>query len=152
MKLKQQLQLGSSVHLPFSFAVGATASAFYRALRDEKTIYGTRCDSCGSISVPARSCCSRCRKGIDHRDSEKWVVLPEHGELAGWCETPSQEGFFTALIQLAGAGNLLLHRIGQCHSEQLYKGMQVRAVWKDFGEGAITDIICFRPDIKEVEK
>ena len=145
MKLEQQLQ--ASVHLPFSFAVGATASTFYRALRDEKTIYGTRCDTCKSVSVPARSFCSHCCKAINHKKVDRWVALPDCGTLTGWCETPSAEGFFTALIQLQGAGNLLLHRIGECDADQLHKGMTVSAVWKDYGEGTITDIICFRADV-----
>jgi len=144
-------QIQSSVHLPFSFAVGAAASRFYRALRDEKSIYGTRCATCKKVSVPARSFCSHCRRAIDHRENDPWVALPEYGTLGGWCETPSRDGFFTALIQLEGADNLLLHRIGQCDAGILHKGMQVRAVWKEPGEGAITDIVCFRPDTAEVK-
>lgn len=147
MNKEQQLQSG--VHLPFSFAMGAAASRFYRALRDEKVIYGTRCDWCGKVSVPARSFCSLCRKAIDHKETGRWVALPECGTLIAWYESPSEEGFFSALIQLEGADNLLLHRIGQCEPELVRKGMQVSAVWRSTGEGTITDIICFRPDVRE---
>ena len=101
--------------------------------------------------MPARSFCSLCRKAIDHRETERWVALPDSGTLVGWCETPSEEGFYTALIQLEGADNLLLHRIGQCDAGLLRKGMQVSAAWKDPGEGTITDIICFRPDTREIK-
>ena len=149
--MNHQQQLHSSVHLPFSFAVGATASRFYCALRDEKTIYGTRCDACEKVSVPARSFCSHCRKAINHQETDRWVALPDCGTLVAWCETPSEEGFFTALIQLEGASNFLLHRIGQCNAGLVRNGMQVSAVWKDPGKGTITDIICFRPSSSNMQ-
>ncbi len=144
--MKKYQQLRASVHLPFSFAVGATASRFYRALRDEKTIYGTRCDNCQRVSVPARSFCSHCCKTIDHHQTGQWIALPEYGTLIGWCETPNKDGFFTALIQLEGADNLLLHRVGQCDAVLLHKGLHLRAAWKASAAGTITDIVCFKPE------
>jgi uncharacterized OB-fold protein len=144
--MSREHHLMSSVRLPFSFAVGAVASRFYQALRDEKTIYGTRCDGCAKVFVPARSFCGHCRKAIDHEKTGHWVALPDNGTLVGWCETPLEEGYFNALIQLPGADNFLVHRVGQCAVDQLQKGMPVNAVWNELREGKITDIVCFRPD------
>ncbi len=136
---KEQI-LRSVVRLPFRFAVGAAASRFYRALRDEKTLYGTRCDGCGKVSVPARSICNHCR-----REPAQWVALPDCGTLMGWCDTPTLAGFLTALIQLQGADNLLMHRVP--NGIPLQRGMTVRARWRESRNGAITDIECFEPDL-----
>ncbi|MBE7423780.1 MAG: hypothetical protein HS110_15335 [Zoogloeaceae bacterium] len=138
---KEQI-LRSAVRLPFRFAVGAAASRFYRALRDEKTLYGTRCDGCGKVSVPARSFCGHCR-----RKPAQWVALPDYGTLVGWCDTPTPAGFLTALIQLQGADNLLMHRVPK--GIPLRQGMAVRARWRESRNGAITDIKCFEPDLGE---
>lgn len=136
--------LRSAVRLPFRFAVGAAASRFYRALRDEKTLYGTRCDGCGKVSVPARSFCSLCR-----RAPAQWVALPDHGILVGWCDSPTPAGFLTALIQLQGADTLLLHRVPK--ATPLRQGLAVKARWAESRSGAITDIEFFQPVGGEVD-
>jgi len=136
--------LRSAVRLPFRFAVGAAASRFYRALRDEKTLYGTRCGGCGKVSVPARSFCSHCRQA-----PAQWIALPDHGILVGWCDSPTQAGFLTALIRLPGADNLLLHRVPK--ATPLRQGLAVKARWAESRTGAITDIECFQPVGGEVD-
>lgn len=139
-------QLQSSVRLPFRFAVGATASRFYLALKSEKTLYGTRCPACGNVSVPARSFCSQCRLPCD-----TWVALTDRGTLAGWSDEPSREGYRIALIRLPGADNLFLHRLGHCDGIALHAGMPLIADWAETRDGKITDIVCFRPACHEEE-
>lgn len=132
--------LTSNVHLPFRFAVGATASRFFCALRDDKTILATRCRSCATVQVPARSFCAKCCKSMDD-----WVRLPDHGTLRGWSKTPSPDGFHAALIWLEGADNALVHRMRGGDLGGAGKGMKVAAVWAKERTGAITDIDCFAP-------
>ena len=137
--------LTSNVHLPFRFAVGATASRFYRGLRDDKTIRATKCGTCGKVMVPARSFCAVCC-----REMGEWVDLPDHGELAGWSKIQTPDGFHAALIRLQGADNALVHRLRASDLAEARMGMKVTAVWAEARKGAITDIVCFAPDTGEV--
>lgn len=134
--------LTSNVHLPFRFAVGATASRFYRGLRDDKTIFGTRCRVCKKVLVPARSFCAACCKEMDD-----WVELPDRGTLAGWSKTPTPDGYHAALIALEGADNALVHRLRSCDFARAQMGMKLAALWAAERKGAITDIVCFVPAI-----
>jgi len=138
--MNSERQLQSSVHLPFRFAVGATASRFFLALKNEKTIYATRCPACAKVSVPARSFCSVC-----HLPCNTWVTLTDSGTLAGWSDMPTKEGYRIALIRLSGADNLFVHRLGHCAGVPLQIGMSVVADWAETREGKLTDILCFRP-------
>lgn len=141
--MRQEQQLHSSVRLPFRYALGASASRFFLALKNEKRIYGTRCGGCGQVRVPARSFCPVCCQACT-----TWVALPDHGTLAGWSETPDLHGYRIALLRLAGADNLLLHRLGGVDDNILEMGMPVVAQWAQLREGKITDIVCFRPAVR----
>lgn len=44
----------------YTYFAGAAASRFFAGLREERTILGTRCPSCGRMLVPARSFCDAC--------------------------------------------------------------------------------------------
>lgn len=41
----------------YTYFAGAAASRFFAALKEERTIQGTRCPSCARMLVPARSFC-----------------------------------------------------------------------------------------------
>lgn len=149
--MENEQQLLSRVHLPFRFAAGATASRFFKALRDEKTIYGVRCIGCGRVTVPARSLCSACHRPMALQNSPTWVALPDKGALVHW-GLLDEDGFAVALIQLSGADNLLLHRVSCSVQTELQPQMPVRAVWRDAPglgaqsrRGGITDIDFFLP-------
>ncbi len=129
--------LTARVRLPFSFAVGATASRFFAALRDEKIIYGSSCTNCCKVQVPARSDCTVCQQPM-----ADWVALPSHGTLRGWSADDNGEHTL-ALIQLEGADNQLLHRL-RGDPATFTKGMKVTAVWRKKRSGSLADIACFR--------
>lgn len=44
----------------YTYFAGAAASRFFAALKEERTIQGTRCPSCARMLVPARSFCDAC--------------------------------------------------------------------------------------------
>ena len=60
-----------------------------------------------------------------------------------------EEPIIIAVIQLDGAspGVGILHKLGEVKPEEVRVGMRVKAVWKpaEEREGAITDILYFRP-------
>ncbi len=128
--------LTANVKLPFNFAVGATASRFYQALRDEKVIYGTSCEACSKVIVPARSYCPTCNGAM-----AGWVKLPDTGTLLGWSEPENDGDSFVALIKLEGADNLLVHKLAD---NDPVMGIQVKAQWQEQRTGSLSDIEYFK--------
>ena len=44
----------------YRYFAGATATRFFRELREDRRIMGTRCDGCKRTLVPARAYCDAC--------------------------------------------------------------------------------------------
>ena len=137
MKKKNSLEV--KVKLPFRYAAGATASRFFKELRDNKKIYGTECPVCKEVLVPARSYCSRC-----HRKTERWVELGLEGRLVGWTGGENEETI-SYLVRLEGADTLLVHRLSNYSGTELREGLPVEVVWQDKRIGSIKDIAFFQP-------
>lgn len=57
------------------------AAGFYEFV-DEKKLMGTKCKSCGELSVPPRSVCSSC-----HSEEMEWVEMSGKGKLDAFTVT-----------------------------------------------------------------
>lgn len=153
--------VAAGVNLNFSYAAGQAASRFLIALRDEKKIYGTRCEECQRVLVPARSFCPRC-----FEETREWVEVGPVGTIVAFAPNPTLqppslqgkgessspprigEGLgvgFLALIRLDGAETALVHRLAQVDAETLHIGQRVTAVFAEERHGHILDIAYFRP-------
>ncbi|MCP4757187.1 MAG: hypothetical protein GY866_40505 [Proteobacteria bacterium] len=137
--MEKEKTLTVKVKLPFRYAVGATASRFFKELRDDKRIFGTECPSCKEVLVPARSFCSRC-----NRKTENWVELGHTGNLVGWTGGDNEETI-ACLVRLEGANTLFLHRLSNFAETELKEGLAVEVVWQEKRTGSINDIAFFQP-------
>jgi len=90
------------------------------------------------------------------RPTDEWVYVRDTGTVLtfsasylGPAAERLEEPIIIAVIQLDGAspGVGILHRLGEVKQEEVRVGMRVKAVWKppEEREGAITDILYFRP-------
>ncbi len=137
--MEKKNALTVKVTLPFRYAVGATASRFFKELRDNRKIFGTECPVCKKVLVPARSYCSCCRK-----KTERWVELGQSGSLAGWTGGENEQTI-PCLVRLQGADTLFVHRLSNYKRIELREGLPLEVVWQEERTGSINDIAFFQP-------
>ena len=129
------------------YTFGLAGERFFRAIKDEGRILGTRCDKCGLIYVPAASFCERCLG-----DLTEWVEVGCKGEIETFTliylaadGTELEDPQIVAFIRLGDGG--LIHFLGEVDPYSVGIGMPVEAVFKPLEErqGSIEDIRYFRP-------
>lgn len=136
-------------NLPVSsrYTVGLAGERFFRAIKDDGQIWGTRCDACQRTYVPAVLFCERCLAEL-----QAWVNVGTQGPVHSFTllyanpdgsrrETPQ----IVAFIRLGDGG--LVHFLGEIEPDQVAIGLPVEAVFKPAAErqGSITDILHFKP-------
>lgn len=129
------------------YTFGVAGERFFRALKDEGTIYGAHCERCDITYVPARVFCERCLSEL-----QDWVDVGLTGEVFTFSflyrnldGTPREEPEIVALVRIADGG--LVHRLGEVTLDQVSIGLPVEAVLKPKKEreGSILDIEYFKP-------
>ena len=137
----------SGISVPYNWWAGDTASRFFVGLRDERTIWGTRCASCGIVHVPPRKSCPICFHGYSD-----WVEVSDAGVVKTFTIARRQLASLKqsvpvifGLIRLDGADTSLLHYIGGVSPEAVRIGMRVKAKFSETRKGEILDIACFMP-------
>jgi hypothetical protein len=129
------------------YTVGLAGERFFRAIKDEGRILGTRCPRCDRTYVPAVQFCERCLGEL-----EEWVDVGTVGEVHTYTllyenldGSRRDEPELVAFVRLGDGG--LVHRLGEVAPEEVHIGMQVEAVFKPQAEreGSILDILYFRP-------
>lgn len=129
------------------YTFGLAGERFFRAIKDEGRILGTRCPQCERTYVPATIFCERCLGELD-----EWVDVGTTGEVhtvtflyenydGSSRETPE----LIAFVRLGDGG--LVHRLGEVNLEDVEIGMRVEAIFRPAKEreGSILDIAYFRP-------
>ena len=130
------------------YSLGLAGERFYRGIKDEGKIYGTRCEKCERTYVPASLFCERCMQELD-----TWIDLGTAGEVDTFTflyeeldGNRKQDPEMIAFIRFGDGG--LVHRLGEVGTDQVKIGMRVEAVFKSKAdrEGSIQDISHFRPE------
>lgn len=148
-KLHQAIAWEGDLPLTSRYTAGIAGERFFRALKDEARILGTRCESCDLVYVPATMFCERCFAQLDD-----WVEVPSTGYVFSFTvlfrdlddqalDTPR----VLAYVKLDGCDGGLVHYLGEIDYTELYIGLEVEAVFKDAAdrEGSILDVQYFRP-------
>jgi hypothetical protein len=129
------------------YTAGLAGERFFRAIKDEGKILGSRCEPCWITYVPARQFCERCMDELD-----EWIDVGTQGVVHTFTllfenldGTAREEPEVVAFIRLGDGG--LVHRLDEVDLDVLDIGMLVEAVFKPKGEreGSILDIQYFRP-------
>jgi uncharacterized OB-fold protein len=139
--------------LPFHsvYTVGIAGERFFRALKDEAKIMGTRCDQCEVTYVPGRMYCEQC---FAHLDDEAWFDAGTRGTVhtfttmhIGLDGLPLESPRILAFIEIGEMGGGLVHDLGEVDPGEVFIGMPVEAAFKPLKDrtGSITDIVHFRP-------
>ena len=137
----------SRISVPYTWWAGETAGRFLTALRDEQTIYGTRCDGCNRVFVPPRKTCPTC-----FSPNEAWTPVSTVGTVVAFtvarrqlAAIPEKVPVIFALIRLDGADTALLHTVAGTEPERIAIGMRVRACFSEQAGATINAIAHFEP-------
>ncbi len=144
---KKGVTVKGGVNLPYNWTFGKCATRFFQGFRDDKKIWGTRCSSCGLVTVPPYSYCGRC-----FAECSEWVEVKDEGELTNFVVQlldypgqPMRPPFILARIRLEGSDIDFTHIIGEADPDSLRVGARVKAVWREDRTGILTDIRYFKP-------
>ena len=134
-----------TIHVEYEMYYGRI-SRFFKELRDNKKIMGTKCPKCGITYCPPSSDCPKCWV------PNEWVEIGPQGILQAytivgiaslWIKVDVP--YVLGLIKLDGADTGLMHFIGEVDVDKVKNGMRVEPVFKEEREGYITDIAYFKP-------
>ena len=128
------------------YTMGIAGERFFRELKDSGRILGTHCAACDYVHLPPSIFCPRCFAALDEwkevgpQGTVRAVTIAHHGVEGEPLDPPET----LALVQMDGADDLLLHRVGGAQDIQI--GARVEAVFEDPAErtGSILDIRHFR--------
>ena len=129
------------------YTLGLAGECFFRTIKEEGRILGTRCPSCNRVYVPGASFCERCLSELD-----EWVDVGHSGQVETFTllyvnedGSPREKPEMVAFIRFGDGG--LIHRLGEIEPQEIRIGMRVEAVFKPAAEriGSILDIAYFFP-------
>ena len=128
------------------YTMGVAGERFFREMKDGGRILGTRCAACDYVHLPPSIFCPRCFAALDEwkevgPQGTVRAVTIAHLDVEG-ARLDTAETL--ALVQMDGADDLLLHRIGESEGVQI--GARVEPVFKQPAErtGSILDVRYFR--------
>jgi hypothetical protein len=138
------------LHGEYAWDTGIAIGTYLAALK-EGYLLGGYCRTCRKTVVPPRTVCEWCFHPMD-----SYMRLEDTGTVntfsicyVAWDVQRIQEPEIPAVIEIDGASPLhgIMHKLGEVDPEEMRIGMRVQAVWKpaEEREGAITDILYFRP-------
>ncbi len=107
------------------YSYGLAGEHFFRVIKEEARILGTRCAKCGIIYVPPSIYCERCLSELD-----EWVDVGTTGEIHSFTVlhldaegSESDHPEVIALIRLGDGG--LIHKIDGVSPADVFIGMKV---------------------------
>jgi uncharacterized OB-fold protein len=146
-KVEPEMSIPGQIQIDYHWAVGKAGARFFKELKDNKKIMGTKCRQCDRVLVPPRIFCEEC-----FVDDVEWVEVSPRGTLVTFGDSYfSTDGkrlkdpWMLGIVRLDGSDGGLIHFISEARSEELKIGMPMEAVFKDKREGNILDILYFRP-------
>jgi len=133
----------------YIYTLGVAGERFFREIKENAKIFGTKCTKCNIIYVPPRMYCERCFEEL-----KDWVEVGSKGtvhtftiayvdENGNRLEKPE----IWAFIKIHGTEGGFVHKLGEVDIEDVCIGMEVEAVFKEKEQrtGSITDILYFKP-------
>lgn len=131
------------------YTFGLAGERFFRAIKEEGKIYGSRCATCEITYVPGRQFCERCMDELN-----EWLDVGTQGEVHTFTllyenldGSTREEPEIVAFVRIGDGG--IVHRLADVNHEEVTIGMTVEAVFKPKSkrQGSILDIQHFRPKV-----
>jgi uncharacterized OB-fold protein len=148
-KLHQAVAWRGDMPITSRYTAGLAGEKFFREIKDNARIVGTRCKNCELIYVPAMMFCERCFAELD-----EWVEVANRGTVFTYTvlyrdldDQLMDPPAILAYVKLEGSTGGLVHYLDEIDPNAVYIGLEVEPVFKDAAEreGSILDIEYFRP-------
>ncbi len=128
------------------YTAGVAGQKFFKELKENGKIYGTRCEQCDITIVPAKLFCEKCFSKLS-----KWVDVGTTGTV--YTYTVSRVGMDgsdkdpVVIAAICIADGIIVHRLEKCQPGEVEIGMKVKAVLKPKNQrkGNLMDISYFQP-------
>jgi uncharacterized OB-fold protein len=134
----------------FDFWVGLYMDKFYDGF-EQKKILANKCPECGTVFVPPRKICGKCRKKIPI--DQHWVELGDKGTLVNFTRTAykisdrrarkSRSLKDIGMVQIEGSDTAIIYPLIDIEPDEIKIGMDVEIKWADEPEGGPADIEGF---------
>lgn len=148
-KLEETRTWRGSLPVEHVYTFGLAGEDFFRALKDRKKIYGSRCPSCRSLYLPPKLYCERC---FVEMPKGNWEEIKGPGEVASFTilhrdanGAPLENPVPIAFIAFPGVLGGIIHRLGEVPLAEISIGMRVHPVFEDRRKGGVHDIRYFAP-------
>jgi hypothetical protein len=147
--LRQLRHWPSHMETDYIYTLGLAGERFFKEIKENGRIMGTRCKRCNLTYVPPRIYCERCFEKL-----EEWIEVSPRGTVYTFTiahidinGSKLEQPTIYAVIKIYGANGGLVHKIGEVSPKDVKIGMQVEAVFKpkEEREGSINDIKHFKP-------
>jgi uncharacterized OB-fold protein len=148
-KLHHAVSWQGNIPITSRYTAGIAGERFFREIKQNARILGTRCAACDLVYVPATMFCERCFAELD-----EWLEVPSRGKVFTYTvlfrdldEEPLDPPAILAYVKLEGADGGLVHYLKGIDAQAVHIGLDVVAEFKDTAdrEGSILDVECFRP-------
>lgn len=133
----------------YQYTHGIAGEKFFKEMKENARIMGTKCNKCGLIYVPPRLFCERCFEKLG-----EWVEVSKKGEVHTYTiahidtdGSKLKEPIIWAMIKVHGVHGGFVHKLGEVDPKDVMIGMDVEAVFKVKKErvGSMLDIKYFKP-------
>ena len=133
----------------YRYTQGVAGERFFREIKENGKLLGTRCPKCGRVFLPPRLYCEDCMEY-----TTEWVPIEGPGHVETYTvlhrdldDKPLETPRVLAFITWPGIEGGLIHDLGEVEPDEVYVGMPVEPVFKpqEEREGKITDIRYFKP-------
>jgi hypothetical protein len=150
MSDKEINEIHQTVEVPYKWSYGRYWTRFFREIKENQKIYGSRCTKCKGVLVPPVRGCGKCYALTE----DEWVEVPDKGTVVSYTVVhlpfpgqPTEPPYAYTHIRLDGTDTDFIHILGEIDFDKIKIGMRVQAVWKDKEErkGDLLDIKYFKP-------
>lgn len=133
----------------YAYTLGMAGERFFREMKENARIMGTRCKRCGRVYLPPKIYCEECFEKL-----EEWIDVGTRGTIHTYTVVHLDEhgkklekSAVYALIKFKGTFGGLIHKIGEIEPKNVKIDAQIEAIFKPATEreGTINDIKYFRP-------
>lgn len=133
------LEIPDRIEINYKYSYGQQ-SRFFREIRENKQLYGTKCPQCGKVYCPPRAGCPHC-----YQDTS-WVPLSGEGTVVTYTIVYFSNSafvrkvpFVAAYIKLDGTDTLMMQNVYMEDVTKARVGMRVKAYFQEERDGRIND-------------
>ena len=134
----------------YSYTYGVAGEKFFKEIKENARIMGTKCRNCGLTYVPPRLFCERCFERL-----QEWVEVGKKGKIHTYTiayididGNKLKKPTIWAMVKIDNVHGGFVHKLGEVDSKDVKIGMHVKAVFKEKKKrvGSILDIKYFKPE------